>query len=219
MTRSSCITCEPDKVWICVVVLSETFRPASSGNRTITLAVMRESENESKSSSRIGHSDSLENHVKGLPKFNSCLSAVRWGRTVSMNTSLCEKYGNGAFPSPSNIASITSEALQASCGVGYRAKSIVALAKQVLLPCWHSCFPAFWYVLSCNLVQCSSCKTAQMTSDKQWYSRFRMFSVITLIRIGESTEHYTAHNELRSIITRQACRLTYNDASNPRSNL
>ena len=48
-----------------------------------------------------------------------------------MNESLCKHFGDGAFPKPSKLSSVEPEKLQTSCGVGYRAKSIVSLAQQV----------------------------------------------------------------------------------------
>ncbi|CAL8467324.1 g6861 [Coccomyxa elongata] len=55
-----------------------------------------------------------------------------WGRTISMNAALCTEIGGGAFPTPAQVAAAGVEALQSRCGVGYRAKSIHGLARQVL---------------------------------------------------------------------------------------
>ena len=48
-----------------------------------------------------------------------------------MNAALCEKFGEGAFPTAATLASLDVRALQKEAGVGYRAKSIKRLAQQV----------------------------------------------------------------------------------------
>lgn len=51
-----------------------------------------------------------------------------------MNAALCEEIGGKAFPTPAQVAAAGVEALQSRCGVGYRAKSIHGLARQVQPP-------------------------------------------------------------------------------------
>ena len=58
-----------------------------------------------------------------------------------MNAALCDEVGNGAFPTPQQVLDAGPEALQSKCGVGYRAKTICALAQQVsshCTPCLHT---------------------------------------------------------------------------------
>ena len=55
-----------------------------------------------------------------------------WGRTLGMNAALCSLNDAGAFPTPAQIAEAGPEALQQQCGVGYRARTICALAQQAL---------------------------------------------------------------------------------------
>ena len=50
---------------------------------------------------------------------------------MTMNAALCEKVGKGAFPTAAEVARWQLNALQAECGLGYRAKHIVRLAEQV----------------------------------------------------------------------------------------
>ena len=54
-----------------------------------------------------------------------------WASTTRMNALLCEKFGNGGFPTPAKIAAITPAALQRVCKVGYRAQRIIRLAREV----------------------------------------------------------------------------------------
>ena len=63
-------------------------------------------------------------------------TAARWGRTLQMNKALCREVGGGAFPTPENIVEAGLAKLQASCGLGYRANSILNLAYEVP-PCLH----------------------------------------------------------------------------------
>ena len=53
---------------------------------------------------------------------------------MSMNQALCQKLGAGAFPRASDVAKADPRGLQVDAGLGYRAKSIVQLAQQVLSP-------------------------------------------------------------------------------------
>lgn len=55
-----------------------------------------------------------------------------------MNRALCAKIGNGAFPSPAMLTQAGTQRLQAECGLGYRAKTLVRLAEQVLPSQPHS---------------------------------------------------------------------------------
>ena len=48
-----------------------------------------------------------------------------------MNAALCREVGEGAFPTPQQVLAAGPAQLQACCGVGYRAKTICALAQQV----------------------------------------------------------------------------------------
>ena len=48
-----------------------------------------------------------------------------------MNAALCREVGGGAFPTPQQVLAAGPQALQARCGVGYRGKTICALAQQV----------------------------------------------------------------------------------------
>lgn len=49
-----------------------------------------------------------------------------------MNKALCAKIGNGAFPSAAMLIRAGIQQLQSECGLGYRAKTLVRLAEQVL---------------------------------------------------------------------------------------
>ena len=49
-----------------------------------------------------------------------------------MNKALCAKTGHGAFPSPAMLLHAGVQKLQSECGLGYRAKTLVCLAEQVL---------------------------------------------------------------------------------------
>ncbi len=51
-----------------------------------------------------------------------------------MNESLCREFGGGAFPTAGNLAGQEVKALQQKAGLGYRAKSVKALAQQVIQP-------------------------------------------------------------------------------------
>jgi len=63
---------------------------------------------------------------------------VLWRQTIRMNELLVEKCGrrsasgHAAFPEPEDVARFSAEELQADCRVGYRAKSIAALARSVI---------------------------------------------------------------------------------------
>lgn len=54
-----------------------------------------------------------------------------------MNAALCTEIGRGAFPTPAQVTAAGVETLQSRCGVGYRAKSIHGLARQVQSPPLH----------------------------------------------------------------------------------
>lgn len=56
----------------------------------------------------------------------------RWSRTLTMNKALCSKTGNGAFPSPTMLIQVGTAKLQSECGLGYRAKTLIQLAEQVM---------------------------------------------------------------------------------------
>ncbi|KAL0048205.1 hypothetical protein WJX82_009864 [Trebouxia sp. C0006] len=55
-----------------------------------------------------------------------------WSRTLTMNKALCSKAGKGAFPSPTMLIQAGAVKLQSECGLGYRAKTLIQLAEQVL---------------------------------------------------------------------------------------
>lgn len=86
---------------------------------------------------------------------NCARCAARWSRTLTMNKALCAKIGNGAFPSPAMLIQAGVGKLQTECGLGYRAKTLVRLAEQVLpftlTPICCSCHP-----LALTL-HCSAC--------------------------------------------------------------
>lgn len=66
----------------------------------------------------------FEDMVKTITNCN-----VTWPSTVRMNHLLVTKIGGGAFPTPTQLARLTPARLQKRCGVGYRAKRIVGLAR------------------------------------------------------------------------------------------
>lgn len=68
---------------------------------------------------------------KVLPSGLHAAVVCRWGRTLKMNAALCHHVGSGAFPTPEQIAAFGAARLQASCGLGYRARSLHRLAEQV----------------------------------------------------------------------------------------
>lgn len=57
-----------------------------------------------------------------------------WRQTVAMTARLVETFGDGglAFPGPEQIARLTSEELAAVCRCGYRAASVVEIARRVV---------------------------------------------------------------------------------------
>ena len=56
-----------------------------------------------------------------------------WSQTVRMNDLLVAKCGrDGAFPSPRDVVRFSEEELQRDCRLGYRAKSIHALASKIV---------------------------------------------------------------------------------------
>jgi 3-methyladenine DNA glycosylase/8-oxoguanine DNA glycosylase len=62
-----------------------------------------------------------------------CTTNTTWGQTVRMVELLVAKCGRGgAFPSQEDVARFSEEELKEDCRLGYRAKSIVALAKTVV---------------------------------------------------------------------------------------
>lgn len=56
---------------------------------------------------------------------------VAWPNTVRMNELLCEHFGNGGFPTPARLASVSVKQLKQTCKVGYRAERIIRLARDV----------------------------------------------------------------------------------------
>lgn len=57
---------------------------------------------------------------------------VTWPNTMRMNVLLTARVGQGAFPTPAQLAAWSPEKLKASCRVGYRAERIVKFARDVL---------------------------------------------------------------------------------------
>lgn len=85
---------------------------------------------------RMSRSPTLfEDMVKTITNCN-----VGWPSTVRMNRLLVERVGGGAFPTTDQVAAMTPSRLQKRCGVGYRAKRIVGLARRFrsgeLEPAW-----------------------------------------------------------------------------------
>lgn len=66
---------------------------------------------------------------------------VTWRNTIGMNRRLVEHVGQGAFPSPAQVAALTPSRLKQRCRVGYRAERIIKLARAVqrgvLDPAWY----------------------------------------------------------------------------------
>lgn len=56
---------------------------------------------------------------------------VAWPNTVRMNALLCAQHGEGAFPTPAQLARVKADRLKRTCKVGYRAERIVRLARDV----------------------------------------------------------------------------------------
>ena len=56
---------------------------------------------------------------------------VAWANSVRMNELLCEHFGDGGFPTPSQLAGSRADAVKRKCKVGYRAAWIVRLARDV----------------------------------------------------------------------------------------
>ncbi len=56
---------------------------------------------------------------------------VAWANTVNMNRLLCEHFGDGAFPTPRQLAQATPDRIKRLARVGYRAESIHQLAVDV----------------------------------------------------------------------------------------
>lgn len=74
---------------------------------------------------RMSRSPTLfEDMVKTITNCN-----VGWKSTVRMNRLLVDRVGRGSFPTADQLAAMTPSRLQKRCGVGYRAKRIVGLAR------------------------------------------------------------------------------------------
>lgn len=56
---------------------------------------------------------------------------VTWPSTMRMNRLLCDHVGQGAFPTPEQLAAVRVDVLKRRCKVGYRAGRIVRLAREV----------------------------------------------------------------------------------------
>lgn len=65
---------------------------------------------------------------------------VAWPNTMRMNRLLCKHLGQGAFPTPDQLARMTPSELKTKTKVGYRADRLIRLARQVargeLDLCW-----------------------------------------------------------------------------------
>lgn len=57
---------------------------------------------------------------------------VTWANTITMNRLLCEHIGQGAFPTPGQLAATDPDRLKMLCKVGYRAERIIRLARAVV---------------------------------------------------------------------------------------
>jgi len=57
---------------------------------------------------------------------------VTWPNTIRMNALLCEHIGEGAFPTPTQLAKVRPDKLKRLCKVGYRAERIIRLARDVV---------------------------------------------------------------------------------------
>jgi len=68
----------------------------------------------------------FEDMVKTITTCN-----VTWPNTMHMNTLLCRHVGGGGFPTPRQLAKVRVDTLKRRCKVGYRARSIVGLARRV----------------------------------------------------------------------------------------
>ncbi len=77
---------------------------------------------------RIFRSPTLfEDMIKTLTGCN-----VAWRNTMQMNRRLCERIGSGGdFPTPTELAAVEPDVLNATCRVGYRAAWMIELARRV----------------------------------------------------------------------------------------
>ncbi len=55
---------------------------------------------------------------------------VTWRNTITMNRLMAEKFGEGAFPSPAELARLKPSRLKEIARVGYRAERIIGLARR-----------------------------------------------------------------------------------------
>ena len=69
----------------------------------------------------------FEDTVKTITSCN-----VTWRNTIAMNRLMVEHVGQGAFPTPTELADFGVERLKTRCKVGYRAERIVRLARDVV---------------------------------------------------------------------------------------
>jgi 3-methyladenine DNA glycosylase/8-oxoguanine DNA glycosylase len=69
----------------------------------------------------------FEDMIKTITSCN-----VAWAGTILMNKLLVEHVGNGAFPTPEEVADFGEERLKSRCKVGYRAGRIARLARQIV---------------------------------------------------------------------------------------
>ncbi len=77
---------------------------------------------------RLFRSPSLfEDMVKTITGCN-----VTWPNTMRMNALLCERIGQGGFPTAQQLAQVRVDRLKQRCRVGYRAQRIVRLARDVV---------------------------------------------------------------------------------------
>lgn len=69
----------------------------------------------------------FEDMIKTITSCN-----VAWAGTILMNKLLVEHVGQGAFPTPEQVADFGEERLKSRCKVGYRAGRIALLARQIV---------------------------------------------------------------------------------------
>ena len=69
----------------------------------------------------------FEDAVKTITACN-----VSWANTITMNRMLCDRIGDGGFPTPRQLAGTSPMRLRRTCRVGYRADRIIGLARSVV---------------------------------------------------------------------------------------
>lgn len=119
----------------------------------------------------------------------------RWNRTLTMNKALCSKTGHGAFPSPTMLIQAGTAKLQSECGLGYRAKTLIQLAEQVMPEPLHGAVTR----PGCCIKQQTFAQCLQGTgSDHIWLLYFAM----TCRTILHSSWQFVLHWPARPLLTR-----------------